>query len=62
MMTAKIILPKITEDQYRIIITALHTLEKQYPKNATELYKLTDLLQTYQQLVWHQQLQIGEIQ
>jgi len=44
-MTTKIILPKITEDQYRIIITALHTLEEQYPKD-DRIPELTDLIST----------------
>ena len=39
------ILPKITENQYRIIIIALHTLEKQYPKD-DRIPELTDLIST----------------
>jgi hypothetical protein len=44
-MATKNILPKITEDQYRIIITALHTLEEQYPKD-DRIPELTDLIST----------------
>ena len=40
------LLPKITEDQYRIIITALHTLEDlMYPKD-NRIPELTDLIST----------------
>ena len=39
------LLPNITEDQYRIIITALHTLEEQYPKD-NRITDLTDLIST----------------
>jgi len=39
------LLPKITEEQYRIIIMALHTLEKHYPKD-TRISELTDLVST----------------
>jgi hypothetical protein len=44
-METKNILPNITEDQYRIIITALHTLEEQYPKD-NRIPELTDLIST----------------